>query len=285
MLISTFKKINLNIVLAVVLDALFYYASGFFLILWLQRILDRMASFNLPSDITSLGYAQAQQLASETKAFYYLMILSFILVMIVIIFLAGIIKGIIWARTTKTKITLKFLSKFTLINLAWMGFWFAVFFVIIFMVQLSSAPIFMFAAFVLSIYGTNTLYTMLMKKQKFSSIVDAIKLNAKKIHLFLLPYLIFFGIFFIIANLSILVKLDFASYFLISKLYSLFGIETKFALINPLMNFVIGVVIRFSNPVVLLLVAFGRSYFSTIVAELQNQQAKYDVPRLKTKSL
>ena len=120
--ISSLKKIDLNIIPIILLDALFYFLSGYIFIFWLQRIQAKMAAFNLPQDLASLGYEKTQELAQEARAFYFLLIFSFIVLLIAIIFLASILKGIIWAKTTKTKITLGLISKFLGLNLIWMGF-------------------------------------------------------------------------------------------------------------------------------------------------------------------
>jgi len=208
--VSSMKKINLNIILIVILDALFYLLSGYLLILWFQRIQARMAAFNLLTDIVSLGYARAQQLVSDVKSFYYLIILSFILVCIAIIFLASILKGIIWVKTTKTKINFALISKFLGLNLIWMSFWFFAVFLISWLVQPASAPLFMAIAIILGIYFTNTLYTIFMQKQSFKSIFSAIKLNILKIHLFLLPYIIIGLLFFIIIRLGNLLKFSYS---------------------------------------------------------------------------
>ena len=209
--ISSMKKINLNIILVVILDALFYLLSGYLLVLWFQRIQARMVAFNLPTDVMSLGYEMVQQLASEEKSFYSLIIFSFILVLISIIFLASILKGIIWAITTKTKISFALISKFLVLNLIWMSFWFLAVFLISWIVQPASAPIFMMIAIILGIYFTNTLYTLFMQKQSFKSIFSAIRLNIVKVHLFSLPYGIIGLLFFIIVRLVDLLKFSYSA--------------------------------------------------------------------------
>ena len=209
--VSSMKKINISIILILVLDALFYFLSGYLIIFWLQRIQAKMAAFNLPTDVVSLGYARAQQLVGEEKSFYYLIIFSVILVLIAVIFLASILKGIIWAKTTNTKISFALISKFLGLNLIWMSFWFLVVFLISWLVQPASAPIFMVIAIILGIYFTNTLYTLFMKEQSFKSILSAVKLNIVKIHLFLLPYLIIILLSFIILRLSNLLKFSYST--------------------------------------------------------------------------
>ncbi|MBI2659040.1 hypothetical protein HYX05_02995 [Candidatus Woesearchaeota archaeon] len=179
-LISSLKQINLNIVLIVIIDALFYLISGYLVIFWLQRVQAKMAAFNIPADITSLGVEKAQQLVSDVKAFYYLIILSFIIILIAIIFLASLLKGIIWARITKTKISFALISRFLGLNLIWMSFWFTLVFLISLFVQPTSALTFMLITIILGLYFSNTLYTIFMKKQGISGIKYTVKLNIKK---------------------------------------------------------------------------------------------------------
>lgn len=210
-LISSIKRIDLNVVLIIILDAIFYILSGYLIIFWLQRIQAKMAAFNLPTDIISLGPESAKQLVAEVKSFYYLIIFSFILLLIAIIFLASILKGIIWAKTTNTKITFKMLSKFLGLNLIWMSFWFVLVILISLFVEPSSVPIIMIATIILGLYFSNTLYTLFMKKQEFKSIIAAIKLNTTKIHLFLLPYAVIYLLFYIIATINNLLKFKYST--------------------------------------------------------------------------
>ena len=211
-LISSIKKIDWSIILIIVLDSLFYILSGYSILFWFQRINAKMSAFNLPNNIASLGYEQAQQLLGQEKSFYYLIIFSFIILLIAIIFLVSILKGIIWARTTKTKLTFNLISKFLALNLVWMGLWFIIFFLISYLVQPEAVGTFMIAALVISLYFTNTLYTMFMKNQNIKSIRDALKLNIMKIHLFLLPYIIIFLLLFIILKLSSILVFNYSDF-------------------------------------------------------------------------
>jgi hypothetical protein len=220
-LVSSFKKIDLNILLIVFLDALFYLLSGYAVVFWLQRVQEKMASFNVPADIMLLGQQGAQQLASDAKKFYYLIIFSLITLLIAIIFLAGILKGIIWAKTTKTKITSSLISKFFILNLIWMGFWFIVLFLIAYLAERTAAPAVLFFLSALALYFTNTLYAVFMKEQKFKSILSAIKLNVSKLHLFVLPYALICLLFYVIMKLINLLKFKYSAILLglISLIY------------------------------------------------------------------
>lgn len=264
-LTSSIKKINLNIILIVILDALFYLLSGYLAIFWLQRIQAKMLSFNLPTDVAVLGVERTQQLAAEAKAFYYLVIFSFILLLIAIIFLASIAKGIIWAKTTKTKISFALISKFLGLNLIWMGFWFVSIILISLLVQPASVQTFMLIAIVAGIYFTNTLYTVLMKEQKFESIIKYVKFNFIKIKLLALPYAIFFIFLFVVLSLSALTRLNQAVFSLLMNLYGFIGI-------NAVSQFEIQIILLVSllvNPLFLLSFAVFRYYVSTLVLEAE----------------
>jgi len=264
-LVSSIKKIDFNILLITILDALFYFLSGYLVIFWLQRIQAKMLSFNLPTDVSVLGVERTQQLAAEAKAFYYLVVFSFILLLIAIIFLASIAKGIIWAKTTKTKISFALISKFLVLNLIWMGFWFAAVFLASWLVEITTATKFMVIVIVTGLYFTNTLYTIFMKEQNFKSITKSIKFNFTKIKLLVTPYLIFFIFLFIISNLSALTKLNQSVFSLLINLYGFIGI-------NAISQFEIQIILLVSllvNPLFLLSFAIFRYYVSTLVLEAE----------------
>lgn len=275
-LISSIKKIDLNIILIVILDFLFYSLSGYIIILWLQRAQEKMAAFTLPADVLSLGYRGVEQLVSEAKAFYYLLIFSFIVLLIAIIFLASLLKGVIWAKTTNTRLTLALISKFLALNLVWMSFWFIVVILISVFALPASAPILMAITIILGIYFTNTLYAIFMHNRKFSSIKDAIKLNVKKIHLFLIPYVVFIALLFIIVVLSSLIKLDRLLLVVTVKLGDLIGANYSYTMSNPaaglLIDPKISIIFLTSiliNPFLLLLFGILRYYISALVFEME----------------
>ena len=155
-LINSIKRINLSILSIIILDLLFYLSSGFLAVYWLQRIKIKLEYFNLPGDIAALGYDSAQMLLSNMKSFLYFVIISAALLLITIIFLASIFKGIIWAKTTKTKLSFNLISKFLGLNLIWMGFWFLILFLIIYLVQIQLVRAFMLIALAAAVYFTNT---------------------------------------------------------------------------------------------------------------------------------
>lgn len=209
-LANSLKKTDKNIFLIVFLDIMFYFLAGILISFWLQRVQSKIASFNLP-DVSSLSPGAAQQLLGEMKNFYYLIILSFVLLILIVIFLASIFKGIIWAKTTRTRITFELISRFLGLNLIWMSFWFALLILILMFFEPSSVLLFVIVAIIISAFLTNALYTLFMKKQKIKVIIDAVKLSFAKIHLFLLPYAIMLLLLYIITKLTSILHFDYSN--------------------------------------------------------------------------
>jgi len=204
-LTNSFKNMDFSLLLIIILDSIFYFMAAGSYFLWDRFMKAKAAAINLPSDpneivntLTALGSDKAQQIATEVKSYFFLLLFSFIALLIFVIFLASIFKGIIWAKTTKTKISLKFISGFLLLNVIWMGFWAVLIFLISFIMNPSSVPIFIFISFLLGVYFTNILYPIFMRKQKLNSIGSAFRLGITRAHLFVLPNLIIFLILFIL---------------------------------------------------------------------------------------
>lgn len=241
-LINSFRKIGWNILLIVLLDALFYALSGLLVFFWFQRVKEKITPFQMPSDLITLGFEKAQQLVSEIRTFYFLIIASFILLLVAIIFLASILKGMIWAKTTKTKISLSLISKFLLLNLIWMGFWFIIVFLISILVEPTVSGFVIAAAIALSIYFTNTLYALFMKEQKISVILASIKMSATKIHFFALPYFAIILLSFILVKATALIKFKY----------------------SPILT----------SLLIIFCAALIRYYHSTLVLEIENKKPK-----------
>lgn len=210
-LAASLRKISLNIFLIVFLDALFYILSGYALVLWVQRIQAKMASFYLPSNLIEMAPDAARQLASQVKGFYFLIVSSLLLLVIAIIFIASILKGVIWAKTTKTKITFRLISSFFLANLVWMGFWIVVIFLIAYLAVPAYAPVMMVASVILGLYFTNTFYALFMKEQRINAILQAVSLNVSKFHLFLLPYAAIYLILYVMIKLGDVLEIRYSS--------------------------------------------------------------------------
>ena len=204
-MLNAFKKIDLNLILIVILDAAFYLSVALSYFLWDKFMKVKAAAVNLPSNpnelasvIASLAPQKAEQIASQMKSYFFLLVFSFIVLIILIIFLASIFKSIIWAKAAKTKITLKFMSGFLLLNLVWMGFWAIILFLISYLMQPESVQLFLLISLALAIYFTNIIYPAYLQNHTLKSIGKSLKLGITKIHLFILPTILIFLILFIL---------------------------------------------------------------------------------------
>lgn len=271
-LISSLKKIKLkDVILILVLDALFYILSGYFFLFWLQRMNQKMESVYLPFDLASASIEQVQQAAKDAQSFYYLLIFSIVLLIIAVIFLSSAFKGIIWAKTTNTKITAKLLSKFFLLNAIWLGFWLTLIFLILWLVQVESVRIFMLGAMLISAYLTSLSYAIFMREQTVKSLAKAIKLGFAKLHLILPPYLIILALFYLALAASNLLKIDYYSLYFLNSLYAFLGFDFSSAIAGSAAlqaNFLIVLLVSLlANPLLLACFLISRYYISALVIE------------------
>lgn len=278
-LTASLKRIDLNIFLIVFLDALFYAASGLLIYSWFGRVWDKIASSQAPPDVISLGQQRAQELLSEVRLLYIGLVVSFVILLLAIIFLASILKGIIWAKTTKTKITLALISKFLVLNLVWMGFWFVFVLVLSKLFDPSVSAAVIGSSIIISIYLSNTLYSLFMKDQKLNMIWKSIKISIVKIRMFILPYMVIGCVFFIIMFLSNLIKLDQMLLMLSIQLFSLFGggvlsIYSQDPLVARLAFTIIALISIMINPFLVLLFGVVRYYHSELVFALEKEKPK-----------
>ena len=232
--VSSIKRIRLGIILIIILDILFYAISALIVTAWYVQIKLRMEKVFLPSpeSLASLGVEKAQQASAEARTFLLLLVFSIILVITMIIFAASIIKGIIWAKTTGTKITLRLISKFLALNLIWITFWLVLLMLIPIIIeprvitrindphnpgmffQFTTIHLYVIVAILISSYFTNLLYAIFMRNKKLNSIWKAIKMGILKIHLFLVPYIIIFLLFYVIIRLIGFLRFSYSTLFL-----------------------------------------------------------------------
>ena len=270
---ASLKKIDLNLIWIILLDTLFYLASGYLIIFWFQRISAKIQAFSLPPDISAVSDQAAQRLAGQIADFNLMIKLSFFLLIVAIIFMASIIKGIIWSKSAKANISLNLISKFFVINLAWMGFWSALLYIIFTAVQPQLVSVFLLIALILASYMTFAAYSKFMQKQDFRDFFASVLFSFRKIRCLFLPYALTVILWFLIILTSSLLKLDKLIYALAAKLYGITGIDYS-GLANQgfSIEFIVLILVSvFANPLLRLVTAFSRYYFSTLVSETEKR--------------
>ena len=282
-LVDAVKKIGLNIILIVILDAVFYMLSGYIIILWKMRIDAKIAAFNFPSNIFSQSAERIQEVLAGTKNIFYLIVVSLVLVLIAVIFLASIIKCIIWAKTTNTKITLNLISKFLALNLIWMGFWLALSVLLFFLIKKEMVFSFMIVIIILELYFTNTLYTIFMQKQEIGTINYVVKLKVKKTKISSAQDLLVATRFATVDFLNTLkqvqiftsirdtIKLNIVKIHLFLLPYAvIFILLFAIAILNGFIKFKYGGIL--SSSIILFYIAVIRYYISTLVLKIEESK-------------
>jgi len=202
--INSFKKIDLKIFHIVFFDLLFYSLVPLIAIATYKVIENRASLTNMPADLLQVGAETAENLLSDLKVFFFLLIAMLILMVITIIIDWSIFKGLAWGLTIKRKFNFKFFLKFFILNLIWLGTYAILIFLFALTFRESALWIYLLILTLIWTYFTNIIYTLFMKNEK-KAVRKAFKLGFTKIHLFILPYLILFiilSIIFFIMNLT-----------------------------------------------------------------------------------
>lgn len=193
-LFDSAKKINLSIFIIALIDYIFYSLAYFSSRFWYSVM---MARYNAV-DLDSISMSSLEQIVAETQGLYSFLIYSTILLFIAFFIFSALSKSIIWALAAKTKISLKYILRFTLAKLAWNSLLFGIMLLGFIVLQPQGAFIVFSIAAILWIYFSGIIYALLAKNPGISEIRKGIKLGIKKIYYIILPYsLILIGIFLI----------------------------------------------------------------------------------------
>ncbi|MBI2134532.1 hypothetical protein HYU09_00945 [Candidatus Woesearchaeota archaeon] len=236
--INSFKKINLKFFLILAFDILFYFIFMQIGNFFIKIIEKKAANVDLTQNLLGLNQQAAAGLLGSVRGFFFFLIFSAILFLLLMVINWSIFKGLIWTITANKKFNFNFLKKFFLLNLVWLPFWFLLIFLFAVIINPATAPILMIITVITAFYFTNILYPLFLRDNKLRKIKEAFKLGIKKIHYFIVPYAVIGVLFYII-----------------SKAYSLIAANIG---LNP--NVFFGILLVF--------IAWARYYFVEIVGSL-----------------
>ena len=182
--IDSIKKINLSIFLIALIDYIFYSLVYFSSAFWFSKILERYNAVNLDS----LSEFALESIVAQTQGLYQFLIYSTMLLSIALLILSALSKAIVWGMTAKTKISVKYILKFTLAKVIWNSFIIAIIASGFILFQPQAAFAFFSAAAILWIYFSSIICSLLAKNPKISEIKKGIRLGVKKIHCIMIPY-------------------------------------------------------------------------------------------------
>src|SRR3989344_6848933 len=197
LLINSFKRINLRFFLILAFDILFYFilmqTGNFFL----KIIEKKAANVDLAQNLLGLDQQAASGLLTSLRGFFFFLIISAILFLVLEAINLSVFKGLIWTATANKKFNFKFFKKFLLLNLIWLPSWFLLIFLFAVIINPETSPIFMMIILGMAFYFNNILYPMFLKENKLRKIKKAFKLGIEKIHHFIVPYGIIIILFLI----------------------------------------------------------------------------------------
>ena len=197
---NSFKRINLKFFLILAFDILFYFIFMQIGNFFLKIIEKKAANVDLAQNLLGLNQQAATSLLGSLKGFFFFLIFSAILFLLLMVINWSIFKGLIWSIVANKKFDFKFFRKFLLLNLVWLPSWFLLIFLFAIITKPATAPIFMVTFLVLAFYFTNILYPSFLKENRLNKIKEAFKLGIRKIHHFIVPYAIIIFLFYIILN-------------------------------------------------------------------------------------
>ncbi len=164
-----------------------------------QNLIMKLNALNL-QEITNTTLME-NQVKTLTSVMNSLLIYT-ILLLLVLFILCIITRALIWNIVLNKKLTLKYLGKFSVLNLIWL-LWIIPFILILSTKNPYSILISSIILAILFIYFTFVLYTIFTKEVKIGkSLKLCFKLGAGKINLFLLPML-FAIVVFVLVNIIV----------------------------------------------------------------------------------
>jgi hypothetical protein len=199
-LIESFKELDTKIINIILFDLIFYLITFLSLIKFGKITQNKYIKLNLlPMDkIGQLPQEELTKVTSQLQGFIFTLIAGIILIVLIIFLSVVIFKGLIWLQTTKTKTKLSFFPKFALLNLIWILVCVLPIVILAFLLKRAiMAPIIVLIALA-ALHFINIIYILFTKENKLNTIKKALKLGTKKLHHYIIPYLIIAIVFFLV---------------------------------------------------------------------------------------
>jgi hypothetical protein len=239
---------------------------------FLNKIAKRWGSIdNLPWDKILQMSESFKPFETQVKSFINLFIVGSILVIVLSFVAFCVFAFLIWSMVSQQKIKQIYMIKFFILNIIWFAAWTGASAILFILVKRELiAPLLILILLILA-HFTNILYSLFPLSLKFRSMIDALKIGTKKIHLFMIPYLvIFLGTF-----LTIIIFIIFSQIYYITKILpeTIFGVS-----VEPIFIFI---------PILLLVIVWlaylvwARIYFFINVKSFYNslESSSRDMPK------
>ncbi|MBL7055696.1 hypothetical protein ISS07_02165 [Candidatus Woesearchaeota archaeon] len=210
--LDSFKDIDKKFPLVILYDFLFYFVlvqAGNLMLLFLQK---KASSINLTNDFLALDPAQATSMLSSLKGFLFFVVLAMVLFVLFNTINASLFKGLVWSTSSKKSYNKETFKNFLKINIVWIPSWVILVFLWNVIMTQQAATIAGVITLLLALHLTGIINVSILRKSK-TPLKDAFSLGIKKLHFFLIPYLVVSIFFFIFFKLHSLIAASLHLYF------------------------------------------------------------------------
>ncbi len=195
---GSFKDFNYRSAIIIIIDILAFFLTAFALDRGIRHVQNIIVSLPHPDDLFSLSLEEIQ--AAFTPNPQVMIIVSLLLMTAIILIIFAVSRSAVWLLSEKKKINPGSFAKFTLILLCW---YLAVLIpagALFYIMKPGIKLIFLIIITLLFLHYSASLNIALAKSQRFRQIITAFKTGTKKIHLFLLSYLLSIMAFIILSQ-------------------------------------------------------------------------------------
>lgn len=192
--LKTFRDFNLRSLGIVIIDFASFFAVIFLIRAWLDYFRKIVTESPAVQDILLMSVEEAKQALSPDPRLQILF--SFLLIVLAVLLTLAFSRSAVWLLSTGFSI--KKFFKFAIINFSWYLAIIIPSVLLLFVLKQAFTAIFLIVIIPLFFHYSQALNILLSRKQDFRQVRNALVLGTKKMHLFVLPYIIFMLAFLLI---------------------------------------------------------------------------------------
>ncbi len=186
---QSFRDFNYKSMLIIAIDTLFFLFAVFIIKRWAGYVERIILMIPAPEQLLAMPLEHIKEIMSPDPKL--LLISSFLIMAAILLITFVISRSAVWLLSRKKKITIKEFAKFSLISLCWYLIVLIPSAALFIILKQGTNLAFLAVIILLLMHYSISLHLSLTKVQKFRQIIMSIKTGTKKIHLFLLSYLVF----------------------------------------------------------------------------------------------
>lgn len=203
LLLQSFKQLDSRMFFIVLYDLLFFAISIFAAFIFGRILQNSSLGMQLVQldQLTNMSKPELDNVLAVFQKFLYILIGGMILLAIIIFVLMCIFKALIWFTVANKQTTVKNIKKFLLINLIWFLAWIVPSVLIGFIIKQELLRLLIMIVVPLLMHFTNILYVLFTSDHHIIIIKKAFAIGIKKIHLFIIPYILSSAVLLLVSTL------------------------------------------------------------------------------------